>query len=522
MPPTYRYRHGIPHHRTTAPSQVISAQKTDQCRSTYPIPIPPATESEVIEAAEVNTTLVKEVEAKSTVHGDVVETDGRTVEGAERPSSQTAVGDCQHEQPVERAAIQGQPEPSSEITRFEDKEPEPYVRLSNKVHVLGFSSHARFLAHAVASVPDRPPVGILTHHHIAMTRWGEENRTLSLYDHRGRPISSTNIPCPEPVFDPRRYLKNLRDTDYLDNILVDTSCNAVLPYLYTLKHRIDRRTTICLLHPGLGLVKRLNEQLFQDPTERPNLILGYSTHKVAKFSDSMYSIRQKLPGQIYLYGVPKSPDSTLDKSSDAYEGMRQTQHLIQLLSSTQGLDVVGLPWVKFLSAKLPRLIFSSVADSISVSLGCKYNQIWPNPHAMVMWEKLLDETLAIVSQIPELQARPKRLHHYTRQSFRKKLQAFLVGQRFNTSPWIKMVRMGIEPPVDYFNGYFVRRAKELGLDHHQNSMAIEMVKARVSARRSELRTDIPLGASPYMVDGDYIGGGQPVPDLEDDLDLEDL
>jgi hypothetical protein len=80
--------------------------------------------------------------------------------------------------------------------------------------------------------------------------------------------------------------------------------------------------------------------------------------------------------------------------------------------------------------------------------------------------------------------------------------------------------MGAEPPIDYFNGYFVRRAKELGLDHKHNSMAMEMVKARLATRRAELRTDIPLGRSPFMNDNDHIGGGQPISWLEDDLDFD--
>ncbi|KAJ2987857.1 hypothetical protein NUW58_g4279 [Xylaria curta] len=318
---------------------------------------------------------------------------------------------------------------------------------------------------------------------------------------------------------PLRPRQSPKDADFFDNIIIDTRGAAILPSLTALRHRIDRRTTICLLHPGLGLVEQLIEQVFDDPLQRPNFVLGHSTHKLSKVRDIMFSMKQRKPGALYLYGVPKFEGSTFDKSSLVYEGMRQSQHLVQLLSSTECLNVVGLPWVRFLSWKLPTLIFTSLADTISVALGCKYQEIYHNHHARIMWDSLLEETLAIISQFPELQEVPHRIHYFTAHSFRRKLQMYLAAQRANISPWIKQVKMGNNVPVDYFNGYFVQRARELGLTHEYNSMAVEIVKARVSARQTELRSDLRFRV-PYMTDTDLIGGGQPIPSLEDTLELE--
>lgn len=392
------------------------------------------------------------------------------------------------------------------------------VPLSRRVAILGFSSQAKFFAHALASLPDIP-IDMIAHHRLPITRWGEEYRRLSLFDGNGRFVSSAPIPCPRLLWDRRQYLRTLRDSDFLDNIIVDTATTAVLPSLKFLRPRIDRRTTICLLHPGLGLVEQLNEEVFPDPLDRPNIMLGHSTHVVAKFSSTLYSMKQMRPGFLYLHGVPKFTDPKLSQSAIAEEGLRQSQHLLQLLSSTETLNAVGLPWGRFLSWKLPAVIFSSVADAISVILGCKYNQIYPNEHAKAIWDALLDETLAIVTQFPELQEVPYRRDYFTQPSFRRKLRTHLITQGTNVSPWVKHVRMGVPPPVDYFNGYFIRRAKELGLGHKHNSMAEEMVKARLRARQRELRLDL-LGTSPYMADSDLVGGGQPAPSLEDALELD--
>ncbi|KAI0535294.1 hypothetical protein GGR58DRAFT_529591 [Xylaria digitata] len=471
--------------------------------------IPPAETSETdavaIDQAKSRTAVTDKVETEKNIGNseiiEGVETNQSTAEEAERPTEQD---------------IQGKEE-SHEQTNI--TESDIHIPVSNQIHILGFNIQARFFAHALASKPDIP-IQILAHHPQVMRQWGEENRELNLFNKQGCFISSTSIPCPSPIVDLRhRYPELSKQSDFLDNIILDTTTGAVLPSLEELRHRIDRQTTICLLHPGLGLVEKINEVIFPDPYDRPSFILGHSTHKVARVSSHMYSMKQEREGTLYLYGMPKFDASTPPNSYIALEGLRQSQHLIELLSSTGTLNVVGLPEVRFLSWKLPWVIFSSITDSICVMLGIKYNQIIPNRHARAMWENLLDEAISIVAQLPELQEAPHRIEYFTRPSFRRKMRTYLAAQKTNASPWVKHVRMGTEPPVDYFNGYLVRRAEELGLDSKHNQAAMDLVKARVSARRWELRWDV-RGLSQYMTDTDTIPGEQPAPSLDDDPDFD--
>ncbi|KAI1736275.1 hypothetical protein F4680DRAFT_461189 [Xylaria scruposa] len=498
-------------HRVHVP---LPPSETDPNRPIHKIPPPAVTRAVEIDGPDA--TLSEGTELGTIAVTDDIENkkeSGGSVEGAAASPSTTTAEDIKN---TEERRTPDEPQQSSRQVGVSDVETD--VPLSRRIHIVGFTAHAKFLAHALASTPD-VPVSIFALHRKVLSQWGEENRRLSLFDGRGRHISSTAIPCPERIPHPTLYYKYINGADYfLDNVIVDTGA-AILPTLDALRDRIDRRTTICLLHPGLGLVEELNEHVFTDPDERPNFVLAHSTHRISKGSRGMYSIRQKQQGVLYLHGIPKPEGSTLDKSSVAYEAMRQSQHLADLLSSTETLNVVGLPWVRFLSWKLPRLIFGSAADSISVIMGCKYKDIYPNRHAQALWDSLLDETLSIISQLPELQEHPHRIRYFTGNRFRRKLRTSLFGQGNNTSPWVKQVRMGQSPPVDYFNGYIIQRAEELGLGHKYNSTVSEMVKARVIARQRELRNDL-LSTSPYMTDTDAIGGGQPPPSLEDMLELE--
>ncbi|KAI1176510.1 hypothetical protein F4777DRAFT_546551 [Nemania sp. FL0916] len=405
---------------------------------------------------------------------------------------------------------------------------------SKRVHILGFTTRARFLAHALASTPDIP-VGMLVHNLEPIKRWDEEHRRLSLYDARGQWASSVPLPCPRLIWERRQYLDSPEHAYYLSHVIVDTQAAAIVRSLQYLRPRIDRQTTICLLHDGLGLVERIHEEVFPDPRNRPNIVLGHSSYVLGRISGTMYSLKRKKPGSLLLHGIqnfdhaprhtiytgmPQPAHATRDASAMTEERMRQTQNFVGLLSPNT-LNTVSLPWVRFLCQKLPNVIFSSVADAVSVILGCRYSQIYPNYNARSLWDSLLDETLAIVAQFPELQEVPHQRDAFLTSTFRRKLSTYRISLRNNVSPWVKQVRYGIEPPVAYANGYFIRRARELGLEHKLNSMAEEVVNARVSARRIEIKIDL-LGTSAYMTDSDLIGGGQPPPTMEEILDDDHL
>ncbi|CAJ2504519.1 Uu.00g119130.m01.CDS01 [Anthostomella pinea] len=441
----------------------------------------------------------------------------QTTEEAKANFSQTAERTV--EQPLEHTT--GQEHATSQKA---ESHIDMSVELSERIHVVGFTQHAKLMIHALAAVPNLPPPAVLAHHPSVMTRWGEEGRNISVFDTLGQHVSSRDVLCPEYIGfhgrgRRRHYPLGNQEVDYLDNIIVDTASWAVLPSLRGLRHRIDQRTTICLQHPGLGVMEILNEKVFDDPTLRPNFVLGHTTHKVLNHSKRTYSLRHAIPGKLMLHGVDKIKESKSGMSEPSYLAMRYTQHFINLMSTTDSLGTVALPWDLFLANKLPLMVFSSLADTISVILGCRFYQIRRDEHAMCLWESLLDETVAIISAFPEFKRRPDLLDHFTRESFSKKLYHHLGKQSDNYSHWITWIRHGVIPPIDFLNGYFIKRAKELGVDHRQHSMAMSMVKARQKARRQELLNDIPLGMSPYMMDGDMIGGGQGEDD-ESGLDLE--
>ncbi|KAI0883838.1 uncharacterized protein GGS22DRAFT_166214 [Annulohypoxylon maeteangense] len=401
----------------------------------------------------------------------------------------------------------------------ETLKPIPKVRLYNKIHIVGFDANARFAAQALSSVDRLPPVQLLTHNIQSMKTWREEGKAVTVYNIKGVPLTTRAVPCPEYIG--RQFAQRWERPPILHNIIVSTVTGAVIPSLAALSHSIDRRTTVCLVTPGLGLMEQLNETLFTDPASRPNYVLCHSDHRFSRVSSYQYSIKH-IPGKLLLHAVARDDeDVDLDRRTSEGLGRQHTNHMMKLLSKSGDLAAIPLCWEVFLRQKLPGMVFMSLADSLSVILGCRFGQIRDSSHIMEFWDRLLEETLLIIESLPEFQKYPDLLGFFTRESFPKKLKRKLELQKPQYSQWISMIRKAKMPPVDVTNGYFVRRAQELGMRHALNSQVIALVKGRQAGRYKELQMDIPLGLQPYFQDYDKVGGGQPRDDpiLDNEIDF---
>ncbi|KAI8623337.1 hypothetical protein F5Y19DRAFT_458928 [Xylariaceae sp. FL1651] len=108
---------------------------------------------------------------------------------------------------------------------------------------------------------------------------------------QGRWITSVDIAQPLIIRDSlRHYLSRARKQQFLDNIIINAALGAIFPSIALLLLRIDRLTTICLIQLGLGLLEDIIAIYFLDPINRPNFVLGYNTHNVGKYSNTLYCI----------------------------------------------------------------------------------------------------------------------------------------------------------------------------------------------------------------------------------------
>lgn len=392
------------------------------------------------------------------------------------------------------------------------QDPSRPPEISKQVYILGFTTKAKFIAHSLAHVPQIPPVRILTHHSTrAVNTWLNGKKAIDLHDGSGNFLSSHAILCPQyigPKIGTPRI--DMWEGETLDNIIMNTSGRSVYPTLRLLRPFINSRTVLCLVTEGIGLVDKLNEEVFDNPAERPMYILGHLTHKIFRHKGKEMSVRLRSPRAHFLLTALPTEQGT-----DEHDVARR-KPFVELLALSDVLNPIPMDHMHFLHRKLPGMIWSSASDAVCVILGCRYDQIQRDLHAVRLWHGLVNEAIHIASSLPEFP--PHMAQVFNQLKFKVHLVWKLKNHKMVYSEWVSLIRKGEITPVDSVNGYFVRRAVELGLPHKVHRMAISMVKARHEARISELEDDIPYSLRPYMLDSDRLGGQE----FMNDQDLEEL
>ncbi|ETS84242.1 hypothetical protein PFICI_02267 [Pestalotiopsis fici W106-1] len=406
-----------------------------------------------------------------------------------------------------------------EYGKEESEEALASLRLSEKIHIMGFTREARYITHCLAGTPELPPPQLLAHQRVFVNSWGTSRRKLTVSSRDGG-HADNEILIPQYIGksrNPWRPELEMPRLKHIDNLIISTADNAIIPALMRIRDSINQDTTICVITPGLGIVEYLNKVIFEDPSTRPNFILGYSSHSLQndpRNPKDPYSLRIRKRGRLLLSGL-SFPSETESGTSEVATWERvarraRTQHFLKLLATVPGLDTTNLPMAKLLRYKLPPMIFSSIADAISVALGFPYERLVNDRYAQRLWRELWEETIEIISALPELKSSPEVLSYFTGHNFATEVNRYLRAQR-GPSPWAKMVRNGLPLPIQGLNGWFVKKAEELGLSSVHHRVMMNMIRAKEATRKEELKSDIPLYRSSYMLDTDYLENDEEVP-----------
>lgn len=366
----------------------------------------------------------------------------------------------------------------------------PQEEESKRVHVLGYDPRAYFMAHELAGNAHLDPVKLLVHKGNVMKSWRVEGEQVSLW--KGTERSSQGRGRAEAEWIGRGR-QNEPNNEHIDQLIVTLPCGTTKTALENIIHRIDNRTTICLVQEGLGMVEHLNAALFPDPTRRPHFVLGHITASLGYNKRWFFGAQLRKPGKLYLHAVERGVDlMPIFKFHPPVERRSNATQFLRTLVTTPGLNAGGYSLENWLIKKLPALVFSSVIEPMAVVLDTTYDNIPGNEHAIQLADELLDELFNVIMALPELTNSSKVVEYCGLGALRKKTINRLFEKGASQSNMLSRVRAGQWVDIDYLNGYFVRRARELGIKVPQNEMVIDMVKARIHKRRDEMKNTVPF------------------------------
>lgn len=366
--------------------------------------------------------------------------------------------------------------------------------------MLGSDVSGRYVTHALASCQALPPVRFFTHRKDLVGLWRQGGRRLLLQNGE-RNIVTTRAHAEYANRNPndRRTHKVEPNGDYgpISHLIVTIPPASAVRSIFTILPRITSNTVVCFLQNGLGVAEAVNEAFFPNPVDRPLYVLGHMTHTLAPKQGEPFTVQEIHQGKLMLTALGHNLTHSQINYHPPSERNARIAHFLNLMSTLPRLQAGGYNLEEVMVKKLKRLIATAVLEPLTVVLGCNYEKLLKNSHANHMIDQLLGEILAVVARLPELRGSNEIQYMIRRGDVRNHVYKRLMFLKNSSSRMMVQTMRGHQTDIDFLNGYFIKRGREVGVKCPVNESIVMMVKARHGAELTRIREEV-------SIEGEYL------------------
>ena len=379
-----------------------------------------------------------------------------------------------------------------------------HINLSTRtIHILGLETPGKFLAYALTPLPDAPPVMMLTRQYPALKTWQREGQGITLIRHGKTetrygvglemmpPLDRMNQPRPDgnkPCTDARRPAYG----GHISQLIINVQSQLVVHGLTSIKHRLDRRSTILFMHDTMGVMEEVNLKIFPDIETRPNYMLGIFSRTVTTSSsgftigmDGLGTMALALVPRHFELGATATDTSSLEESASAH-------YLLRTLCRSPEIAAVGFRYFDLLIMKLRKLAVRAVIDPLSTMFDCANGQLLPNQGILTLMNVLVTEISQILTGLPELRHLPITRQRFDRYQLGRLTRSIIIHNPSFTSFTARCVRQGKDTDIKFVNGYFIRRGRQQNLLCPINYTMMNSVFAKLHLNRQLLGLAVPF------------------------------
>ncbi|KAF5702195.1 2-dehydropantoate 2-reductase [Fusarium globosum] len=356
----------------------------------------------------------------------------------------------------------------------------------HKIHILGEDVRSRFIAHALCSVYDS--VETVPFREMPKSRYRNIEKVQPERTRKNAYVEK-NAAMPESDAVPQP------DRSHIDELIVTGRGFEAVKAIASVKDRIDDKTSICLLNDGMGVLEQVREQLFNGTQPEPNFYLGHMSHALA-FNRNRESVKELRSGRT----VFTKADPVLNAEKELYIPVEQQPSMMHSLRRVKELNTTFSNYEHWLRFKLPSVMFTAAVEPVCVLLDLSYQGLLENGNAQRMMNKLLGEMAIVTENMPEVQNSPDLIKFLRGEGLKKFCYRRIAGKSKAPSDLLTRINKGLQTDINYQNGYFLKRARILGIDTPSNQLMVQMIKARRIEQNKRLRSFIPIQeASPNDV-----------------------
>ncbi|KAM7189770.1 hypothetical protein V8F20_010012 [Naviculisporaceae sp. PSN 640] len=366
---------------------------------------------------------------------------------------------------------------------------------SDVIYVMGCDLLGRYIASVLASTETIPPVRFLIHRINLWKEWQNCGRRMLLERATGPEIHEriegefmsmkAEAPVPGPL---------------IRNLIVTVPPGSVVRALEPLKHRLDHRSTICLIQDGLGVAEAVIKAHFPDEHTRPAFILGHMTTSVG-YSKGHFSAVELQQGRLYLSVLATKRVGYLIKHPPPERTARYT-NLLNLLMTVPDLNASSHRLPDLLRHKLPAIAMLSIVQPMAAIFEVPWDELLRHHSTKQLMTDMLWEVCHVVSRMPECRNHepapisPLSLH----------LQKKFISQfhRWKGRPRRadSEVYRGWETDINYLTGYFIDRAAELKVPVPNLKAIYKMLQGKRHINAASVDDAVPFEGTGALLVGD--------------------
>lgn len=385
-----------------------------------------------------------------------------------------------------------------------------------RIHILGAGSLGRFVAHAIAGSPDRPPITLFFRSHGMLNKWKQFGRSIEVVtDGFGeiRHKFDTEVlsgQAPQPV--PGSTGSNLNnpssadehsastahcerpfDADMIHQLIVSIKAPFVIRALSRIAHRLSRNSSILFFPDGMGLLEELNKQVFPDERTRPTYINGLNSHTLESSASEPFAVIHAAMGTMALGISPRHSMLESWKTSDKISLLSPSaRYLLRTLTRIPGLAAVGFAPTDMFQLQLERLAVRAVIGPLSVVFDCCNGELLHNTSITRIIRLLIAEISLVARSLPELRGVPNITIRFAPERLESLVVNYCIDTPQSISPMLKSIQAARYTEIDFVNGYIVRRGEEMGIKCLMNYLVANIVKARGILEANRISGMMPL------------------------------
>ncbi|KAK9321851.1 ketopantoate reductase PanE/ApbA-domain-containing protein [Lipomyces orientalis] len=348
----------------------------------------------------------------------------------------------------------------------------------NRVHVLGLGSIGTFAAHSLAEIPELS-ITLLLHRASLLDSYVRNGSRISLKTIEGDVVSHSKYNF-EILREGSWYLPFSTEpatgsmvTEEIENLIVCVKATQTVEALRPLKQRLTRNSTILFLQNGSGMIDDANRQLFVDPQTRPKYIIGVISHGVSL--NEPFNITHTGFAATSLGAVLRSSGTDEDALDNGGK-----DYMLEKLPLVPRFNAKSYSFTDVLQIQLEKLAVNAFCNPLCALNDAKNGFLFTIPDTR---KAILSEISNVVRALPELQTVPGVGERFSVGRLEETVNAIINKTFETTCSMVWDLRAGRKTEIQFINGYWSRRGREVGIATPINDSLVEQITHREAQRR---------------------------------------